>query len=232
MDVDGGNLYVSSRLGLALSTDGAHAFQWSFPWRWDATTDVDFQQGVGWLTVANWGGRSGIWRKLPGGDWEIASPTPYWGNGTRVVVDPVDPANVAYVVASYYNTPYRTLDGGATWLPCAYEVRWAYVANGLPIALGLDHLTRSRGEKWWPLGKTIQAATPVNARGRLVVGGNPTGVFVGVPPKWTPCGLPQQAVVSLATCGNTVFALSSTGAIFRAPISALVTAIGGDALMQ
>jgi hypothetical protein len=240
MDVDGGSLYVAAGCGvkrdqgLMVSADGAHRFHWDFYWPWDGCSDVDFEQGVGWLTVPNFGSESGIHRKTPGGSWQDVSPA--FGSGERVVADAADPANVAYAVLIRYGDNerlvLRTRNGGRRWRKSLYEVQWTYVANGVSTALAADHYTRDKGETWRALGLTIQAATPVNARGRLVVGGNPTGVFVGVPPKWTPCGLPQQAVVSLATCGNTVFALSSTGAIFRAPISALVTAIGGDALMQ
>ena len=93
------------------------SFTWSFFWRWDVTRDVDFQDGYGWLVVSSWGSKSGPNRKSPKGAWGLrrgdiprSNWSMYW-----VIVDPLDPFNVAYAGGPYSPRHFRTLDGGENW---------------------------------------------------------------------------------------------------------------------
>lgn len=221
IDVDSGKLYVASQTGVIVSEDFGESFSWSFYWTWDDSRDVDFQNGYGWLAVDMWGSRSGPNRKTPGGGWELRRGDIPWSEMSMswVVVDPLDPENIAYTSGI---GSYRTLDGGDHWLPCR-RVVFSTVLDGISVAFGKDEYSQDRGETWQllDLGTSIsaEAFAKDEATGFLFVAKSNGGVSVGRPGQWKPYGLPEQEIRSLGVIDNQLLAVSTEGKIFRTNIT-------------
>lgn len=220
IEVDSGKLYAASKYGVIVSEDSGESFSWLFDWTWDDSRDVDFQNDYGWLAVDMWGSRSGPNRKIPEGSWECRRGNIPWDDMsmTWVVVDPLDPGNIAYVGG----TGYRTLDGGDNWLPCP-QVIFCTVLDGIPIAFGRDEYSQDRGETWQSLGLGMgiyaEAFTKDEATGFLFVAKSDGGVLIGRPGQWRPFGLPEQEIQSITISGNWLLAASTGGEIFRTNIT-------------
>lgn len=221
IDVDSGKLYVASQYGVIVSEDFGESFSWLFHWTWDDSRDVDFKNGYGWLAVDMWGSLSGPIKKTPeGGVWELRRGDIPWPemSMTWVVVDPLDPENVAYIggVGSY-----RTLDGGDHWLTCP-RVIFSSVLDGISVAFGKNEYSQDQGETWQQLdlgtGISAEAFTKDEATGFLFVAKSNEGVSIGRPGYWKPYGLLKQEIRSLAVTGNQLLAVSTGGEIFRTNI--------------
>src|SRR4030042_6320129 len=81
VDWDESILYLASDYGLEYSKDNGVTFEWSLKWTWDGVSDVDFQNGYGWVAISAWGRLSGPLRKEPGGDWGFCRGDMSWGGG-------------------------------------------------------------------------------------------------------------------------------------------------------
>jgi len=220
MDVDDGKLFVACDNGLCVSENLGESFTWSFHWTWDGCGSVDFRNGVGWMTVPNWGSASGVFRRLPGGGWERKRGAPAW----KVIADPLAPTDVAYLDA--YPSHYVTLDGGGTWQPCG-EVKFATMWNGLPTAFGYNSFTQDRGRSWQPLGICLEAfggseaMAQDEATGLLFAVESHGAVYRGLPGQWKPCSSVGEGFVAVAVANSYLFAVTEEGKVFRTSINGM-----------
>lgn len=232
MDEDLGNLYLATASGLLLSDDDGESFGWSFPWDWDPTTDVDFVNGVGWITISSWGiTQSGIQRKLPNGIWERKVPGSYSRSAVgRVVADTIQPATVMYATTSGNSV---TRDGGSQWEATPAAVTFNAVIDAISIAFGKPSLpnghsrfSQDAGQTWQDLGLAASTfAQDPQTQGIFAASESDQsgvkGVYFGRPSQWQPVGLADYHVQSLAVCQGYIFALAADGNLFRALITPL-----------
>lgn len=215
LSVDMGIVYVASNRGVVISED-LESFEWSFYWTWDDSRDVDVQDGCGWLAVDMWGSRSGPNRKLPeNAYWELRRGVGIpWSamSMSWVAVDRLDPCNVAYIGGI---GKFRTLDGGENWLPLANRVIYSTVLDGTSVAFGTHEFTDDRGETWQSTGISANALVKDPADDLLYAASTDGGIYAGLPGDWTPFGLADRSIRSLAVAGTRLFAASSEGEIFR-----------------
>lgn len=228
MDEDLGNLYLATGSGLLVSDDDGESFEWSFPWDWDPMTAVDFVNGVGWLTIMNWGSESGLQRKLPNGAWERLVAWSF----SRVIADTIQPATVAYTTAiSLGNSVTR--DGGKHWETTPAAVTFNAVIDATSFAFGKPSLpnghsrfSQDAGQTWQDLGLAASTfAQDPQTQGIFAASESDQpgakGVYFGRPSQWQPVGLADHQVQSLAVCQGYIFALLADGKLFRASITPL-----------
>lgn len=223
IDTDNNNLYLATSTGVLISSDAGSTFSWSFYWGYDASLDVQFNSDVGWVAVENWGGRSGPNRKLPEGNWELRRgdiPWPmmsmYW-----VAVDPLDPANIAYI-GGVNNGRFRTLDAGVTWEQMSglfSPVIHTDIVGGIPWAFGNYQYSTDSGVTWGNLGISLQAIVQDETSGLLYAADMNEGIFVGSPSLgWNYFTLSSVTIKSLDICNNNLLAVSVNGLIYIIPI--------------
>ena len=231
--VDAGKLYVGTDQGLLVSEDMGANFSYSFPWGWDTTTDVDFHNGYGWITVNSWGSQSGVLKKEPGGTWTYLGP---WDSAGTVVADPIDPANIAYAEEANHGD-IRTLDGGNTWVSCDHWVRFATIINGKSVAFGRGFYTEDHGETWKDMGLNSPHFAQLwdyyvrdEASGLIFAGGMDC-LYAGLPGNWNLCKIPntkpdiKSIIASLAISGKYLFVLLDDGTISRTDITNITTQV-------
>jgi len=230
LDVDGDNFYVLSRNALYMSEDYGDSFEWLFGWKWDPITDVDFQDGYGWLTIANWGSRSGPNRLTSNGSWEVveAGISHHHSNMGLVVIDTLQPDKIVYVAGSSstyvrYPNRYRTLNGGELWEPIEHVVSFATQLNGTSLILGRTHYSTDHGTTWALHGAgeiKPYAFAKDSIADTLYVSNYDDVVWRGVPGSWEPYGPSGQlreyeGIASLTFVQGYIFAATSKGRVFR-----------------
>jgi hypothetical protein len=218
MDVDQGNLYISSRNGIAVSSNQGSSFSWSFSWTWDGTTGVDMQNGYGWASVTMWGSLSGPLSKAPTGSWTLRRGDIPWGamSASSILADPIDPANIGYV----YNAWgwYRTLDAGAHWTTLTHSLIYTTSINGVGVIYDSSgNYSEDHGNTWKSLGITAKSMIRDDATGLFIVGAGSGGIYVGTPGDWHAYGLTGEYVNvrCLSICSGKIVVVTSTGKVYR-----------------
>jgi hypothetical protein len=237
MDVDNGDIYIATKDGVIISSDGGQTFKWSYDSRPDTSTSVDFEQEYGWLIVNMWGAKSGPHKKSPNGTWQFARsglPYDYLGVLRSIVADRRSPGDIAFTYGSRGDTGpryFRTIDGGKNWLECQCKVIYTTIINGTSYALGESQYSIDTGETWQTLPFT--AVTFIKNRDNidLFAAKSGGGVYKGTPDNFYPIGLDQKTIQSFAFCGNYLFALSTSGEIFKTLLIgtlSVTSPIGGE----
>lgn len=214
---DQGDLYLTCSDGILASSDLGETLSWSIRPS-GGCTGLDFKDGYGWATVADWGGVSGVIQKTPS--------DPFWrlrgtwvDQATDVVADSLDPLNIAYVFTSDGSgtESFRTLDNGLTWAVISHQVLFSTVLEGRSTIFGASVFSEDRGQTWQPLGVTANALVEDEQTG-ILFAATTNGVYAGLPGNWEPYGLAGEDIQSIAVCGRWLMALSNDGCIFKAAI--------------
>ena len=155
---DGTSLYVATDEDIYAKQTLLGGLEKIFSGNPDNITSMDFHNGYGWATVAQWGRQSGISRMSADGTWVKANgnlPYGYVGVLGLVRADMLDPANVAYVWGVRGDTGpkyFSTTDAGQTWVEIANPVWETFHYNGLSVLLSDRYLSVDQGKNWEDLG--------------------------------------------------------------------------------
>ena len=228
IDASAGALYAASRGGVLVSHDLGDSFTWSFDWSIDPTTGVDVEGTgngqVGHCIVRSWGGRSGPRRRLADGTWDSIRgdlPYTYLGVLEKVVADPGQPANVAYLRGYRGDSGekfFRTPNGGLNWLEIDREVLFVAHVGGSSYAFGRSSYSLDAGASFSQSFESNAYARSRSFAG-IYLAPDTGGVLFGLPGDYVDLGLADHSIRHLAIAApEVVFAASDDGQLFKLTI--------------
>lgn len=222
IDIDDSVLYVGGAKGVSSSTDWGSSFSPEYVWGWDPTIDIDCHNGYCWSLITKWGSWSGPIRKTPDGQWTWKGHGISWpsiGLLYRIVIDTVDPTNIAYT------SSYRTTDGGENWIAWSSWAAFTKNDDGTPALYNYEQYSSDHGESWQPLGMYATAFAADQESDHVFALSPPYGVRRGRLDNWHYYGLAEKDLRSICVDDRYVFVSDENGKIYRAHTDAEDTPI-------